>query len=137
MILGVSPMAGDTEIKRAYKNLVKIYHPDAGVSKDTDRYTRVVEAYQFLCANPFVQQTTGTKVFGNTNSYFYKKSDSYADFEKKYQKQRAKSKVEFEEKLADYQKQMEREKEQYENAMDKINSIRLAEAIKVILQTSK
>lgn len=130
-------MAGDTEIKRAYKNLVKIYHPDVSFSRDTERYTRVVEAYEYLCANPFMQQTTGTKVFGNTNSSFYRKSDSYADFEKKYQKQKAQSKVEFEEKLVNHQKQMEREKEQYDKAMDTINSIRLAEAIKVILRTSK
>lgn len=48
-VLGVAKNASDEEIKRAYRNLAKKYHPD--VSKETnahEKFTEVQEAYEVL-----------------------------------------------------------------------------------------
>jgi hypothetical protein len=47
-VLGLSPSATDTEVKRAYKNLAMQLHPDKGGDKDlfqrlTDAYERIME----------------------------------------------------------------------------------------------
>ena len=36
-ILGISPFASSDEIKKAYKKLVRIYHPDVNKSVDADK----------------------------------------------------------------------------------------------------
>jgi len=40
-ILGVDPKASDSEIKKAYRKLVRKYHPD--VSKDPDAVSKTSE----------------------------------------------------------------------------------------------
>jgi len=48
-ILGVSRDATQDEIKRAYRNLAKKYHPDSKSSaKDEERFKKINEAYQVL-----------------------------------------------------------------------------------------
>ena len=49
-ILGVSKTASTDEIKKAYRKLVKKYHPDTGEegSKDSGKFQEVSEAYEVL-----------------------------------------------------------------------------------------
>lgn len=140
LILGISFTAGESEVKSSYKRLVKIYHPDAGLSTDTNKYRKIVEAYNFLLANPYVapkiMNVTATpqpKVLGNTANNYYKKSNYYSDFEKKYQKQVSQNKIDFEKKMEEHEAKLQKEAEDYKKAMDAINSIRLAEAIRQLL----
>lgn len=48
-ILGVSRRAGDDEIKQAYRQLVRKYHPDVNKGKDTEaKFKELQEAYEVL-----------------------------------------------------------------------------------------
>lgn len=64
-ILGVSPYATSEEIKRAYRNLCKMYHPDKNSSPEAKNlYLQVQQAYQFLS-----EQKTLTE---QSNIFYYK-----------------------------------------------------------------
>jgi DnaJ-class molecular chaperone len=48
-ILGVSPAASAAEIKHAYRQLAKAYHPDLSTSEDaTTRMREVNDAYELI-----------------------------------------------------------------------------------------
>jgi DnaJ-class molecular chaperone len=48
-ILGISPQAGLGEIKRTYRKLVSLYHPDhAGKNYDKEKFQKITEAYNYL-----------------------------------------------------------------------------------------
>ncbi|MDD5382144.1 MAG: DnaJ domain-containing protein, partial [Candidatus Margulisbacteria bacterium] len=48
-ILGVSKTAGQDEIKRAYRNLARKYHPDVNKEAGSaDKFKELNEAYQVL-----------------------------------------------------------------------------------------
>lgn len=140
-ILGVAINATDDEIKTAYKTLVKQYHPDTGNAYNTDYYNAIVQAYQYLKENPYVPQPRimgSGKVLGGTaniakNTYAYSRDKEYAKFEKGYQKKR-------EERIATLERQAKEErekKERYDRAMEAINAIRVAEAIKTLINETK
>lgn len=138
MILGVSENATENEIKTAYKTLVKQYHPDTGASANAEYYNNVVQAYQYLRANPGRIEASYTKILGTANksdsdSSYYAKSKEYAQFEKGYQRKREEKRAVFEERI-----RCEKEKqERYDRAMEAINAIRVAEAIKVLIKESE
>lgn len=46
-VLGVSQDATQKEIKKAFRNLAKIHHPDKG--GDTEKFKKINEAYEVLC----------------------------------------------------------------------------------------
>ena len=79
-ILGVSPSASEDEIKKAFKKLAMIHHPDKG--GDADKYRLVNLAYQVLkdpenrkkyndalatTFNQFKEEDRDTKYYLNTN----------------------------------------------------------------------
>ncbi|MCD6362102.1 MAG: J domain-containing protein [Armatimonadetes bacterium] len=45
-ILGISPSATKSEVKRRFRELTKIHHPDTGGSEE--KYRRILEAYETL-----------------------------------------------------------------------------------------
>ena len=47
-ILGVSQDATQEEIKKAYRELVRKYHPDVGETSDVERFLEVQEAFEVL-----------------------------------------------------------------------------------------
>lgn len=136
-ILGVSELATEEEIKNAYKRLIKLYHPDSGNTKDINNYHNVVWAYNYLKDNRISYVNSGARVMGSgysstKNSYSYSKAREYAQFEKKYQKQK-------EERLNESARRTQAEREQREKidkVMEAINAIRVAEALKAMIQDS-
>ncbi len=55
-ILGISKDASIEEIKKAYRNLVKIYHPDLSRTKETEEMLKTInEAYKTL-SNPKLRE---------------------------------------------------------------------------------
>ncbi len=51
-ILGVSRFSSSDEIKDAYRHLVKIYHPDISMDKNTDRKFREIQTAYDILSNP-------------------------------------------------------------------------------------
>jgi molecular chaperone DnaJ len=49
VVLGVSRDADEGAIKAAYRQLVKLYHPDAAPEAPVDRFLEVQQAYECLC----------------------------------------------------------------------------------------
>jgi curved DNA-binding protein CbpA len=48
-ILGLSVEASDDEVRRAYRRLVKVYHPDVSEEPESqDRFIEIKEAYDYL-----------------------------------------------------------------------------------------
>lgn len=137
-ILGVPECASEEEIKTAYKSLVKKYHPDTGNDSNPERYRYVVWAYQYLKANP-VKSTMGYgKVIGGSassarSSFSYARAKEYARFEKEYQKKKDEKRAAFEERVQEEKEKQER----YDRAMEAINAIRIAEALKAIINQNK
>lgn len=69
-ILGVSPTATDEEVKRAYKQLSRKYHPDANINNPNKReaeemFKKVQQAYQMIMK----QRTSGGSCGGSADSY--------------------------------------------------------------------
>ncbi len=132
-ILGVSINADSGEIKHAYKNLAKIYHPDAGMENSTGKYNELVMAYEYLMSNPYESLIPTAKIIGGHS----RKSADYDSFQRRMETQRNAKAQQFEEKIAAYNKKIEEQEKEYQKAMDAINAIRIAEAIKVIIENSK
>jgi DnaJ-class molecular chaperone len=48
-ILGLAPSASESEIKKAYRKKVRLYHPDVSKLPDAeDRFVEITEAYEYL-----------------------------------------------------------------------------------------
>ncbi|MCR5667299.1 MAG: DnaJ domain-containing protein [Eubacterium sp.] len=132
--LGVRTDAGEEEIKKAYKRLVKIYHPDAGKTGDAEHYDAIVKAYDFLCTHQRPKAKPMGKILGSDTGYY--KDASYSTFDRRYQRQKQKRKEDLARRTKEVHDKNEREKrqaQQYKNAMDAIRAIRTAELIKTLL----
>lgn len=64
--LGVSNTASEEDIKKAYRGLAKIHHPDAG--GDSDKFNSVAEAYEIL-SDPVERRKYDNQLNGN-NPFF-------------------------------------------------------------------
>ena len=70
-VLGVSPNASDDEIKRAYRDLTRKYHPDANVNNPLadlaeEKFKEVQEAYDTI-----MKERSGGYSGGSTGGYSY------------------------------------------------------------------
>ena len=146
MVLGLPATASEEQIKRAYKELSKRYHPDAQPNKELHwQYYDIVEAYRYLTASPgpepdsaYPSVPKAPRVLGNDGSgqsWTSRRKESeaaYAQWEKT-QKQRKKEK---EATLKERQKEIKQQR-QYDEAMEQINAIRTARAIEAILDLAR
>ncbi len=134
-ILGLGVFASEMEIKSAYKKLVKRYHPDAGDSADRARYDAIVEAYQYLLGTVTVDSK---RIIGMTPDKLKEKSqqDAYERWFLKMQKEHAEQeRLKAKEKKRQAE-EAKKQKEEYDKAMEAINAIRIAEAIKAVIRDS-
>ena len=70
-VLGVSPNASDDEVKKAYRELTRKYHPDANVNNPLadlaeEKFKEVQEAYDMIMKQ---REQGGSYSYGNNNSY--------------------------------------------------------------------
>ena len=88
-VLGVERDASDDEIKKAYRNLSKKYHPDANINnpnkdKAEEMFKLVQEAYQQIIyerQHPYA--SAGSQSYGNTNTG---SNTTYAKMSSDYQR---------------------------------------------------
>lgn len=93
-VLGVSPQATDEEIKKAYKQLSKKYHPDANLNNPNkeqaeEMFKNVQQAYQTIMKQRTGSgnATYGSSAYGNTayggnqnSGYGQSSADPFGDF---------------------------------------------------------
>ncbi|MCR4694693.1 MAG: J domain-containing protein [Pseudobutyrivibrio sp.] len=141
-ILGLRPGAQTDEIKKAYKELVKRYHPDVTGVDDTSVYTMVTEAYDFLMGE---EDGTSRLIAGYATpengrhsqpgrTYSRARSNAdYAAFQKKIKRAEEKKKKDFEEKQKEFSKQIKKQEADYKRAMEAIDAIRAARTIEAMI----
>ena len=81
-VLGVSQNASDDEIKRAYRDLTRKYHPDANVNNPLadlaeEKFKEVQEAYDAIMQERSSGGSSGGYSSGSSGSYSYGGSSSY------------------------------------------------------------
>ena len=148
MVLGLSEGAGEEDVKSAYKNLVKLYHPDVRPDAASARqYQAVSEAYEYLtihtspdgqavwaAAGGNTPENAGHRIFGtkeelNRMNIRMRQREEYARQESRVdinKKARA-------EELSKKARQARMDKA-FDEAMDKIHTERAAEVMAQIIQ---
>ncbi len=135
--LGLAPTATQAQIKNAYKDLVKKCHPDVTGSDDATVYNRIVEAYQFLCANGATSYSAPTtKVVGKTTKRHTASNAEYAAFQKKAARQKEQKKKEFEEKQKEFSAKIEKQEADYKRAMEAIDAVIAARALEAMIRAN-
>lgn len=146
MVLGLPVTADEGQIKKAYKELSKRYHPDAQPNQELHwQYYDIVEAYQYLMGTPQVTSMPmyqavpkAPRVLGNdgkSQSWTNQRRESEAAYAK-WEKTKKQRKKEKEAALKERQKEIQQQR-QYDEAMEQINAIRTARAIEAILDLAK
>lgn len=88
-VLGVSPNATEEEVKTAYRNLVKKYHPDRYANTDladlaNEKMQEINEAYDTISKRGFSNNKNGTYTYTYTNADYgyggeYKSEPMFSD----------------------------------------------------------
>lgn len=131
--LGLSDTASISQIKGAYKDLVKKCHPDVTGNDDATIYNRITEAYQFLMGEAHGKALTHTKVVGKTQHRKTASNADYAAFQKKAAKQKQRRALEFEQKQKDFSAKIQKQEDDYKRAMEAIDAIRAARTIQSMI----
>ncbi len=134
--LGLSAAASDTQIKAAYKDLVKKCHPDVTGVNDSSLYNRITEAYQFLMTEKNGKVLTHSRVMGSTSRKNTASKAEYAAFQKKAARQKERKAKEFEEKQKELSAMYEKQEADYKRAMAAIDAIRAARAIEAMIRAN-
>ena len=154
--LGFNEHISLPEIKSAYKEFVKAYHPDANpgmyedvtdrsVGSSMDAYLKMQSAYEYLLEHfeemPVEKISEATEAVPRGNVVYGSKSDlSNLAFQKKVRRehvrQERRSKERAKKEKADFEEKMEkyRQDKKYEEAMQKIHTERAAEITAKIIE---
>lgn len=134
-ILGIGVFASEEEIKTTYKKMIKRYHPDAGASADRTRYDMIVEAYQYLTQ---AVKVDSNRILGMTPDKRREKAekDAYERWFAKMQQEHLEKERQNQKEKKRKEEEAKRQKEEYDRAMEAINAIRIAEAIKAVIKDS-
>ena len=127
--LGLGPMATSEQIKNAYRDLVKLCHPDVTGNDDATAYNRIVEAYNYLNLDNDGRVLTHSKVLGKTKTRTTASNADYAAFQKKAARAKQKRAEEFEQKQKEFSAKIKKQDADYKRAMEAIDAIRIARAI--------
>jgi len=132
-ILGVPYNADETQVKLAYKELVKRFHPDVTGNGDASIYNNIVEAYKFMCDDSQGKVLTHSRVMGKGTHRTTASNADYAAFQKKAKRQKEKRAQEFEKKQKELSAIREKQDADYKRAMEAVEAIRAARAIQAMV----
>lgn len=143
-ILGVPANATKEMIKKAYKELAKKYHPDAGFTTDSSYYEKINSAYNFLQNEPepvlipnFPQvQRNNAPRRSQATTYQRSTASDYEAFQKKIKKQQQQKAADFEQMTKEYSKKIQKQEDDYNRAMQAINDILAARAIEAMIKAN-
>ena len=72
-ILGIASSATPDQVKTAYRELAKKYHPDVcKLPGANEKFVKINQAYDYLCKNPLLPASSGRNTrapFGSAGSY--------------------------------------------------------------------
>ncbi len=160
-ILGISLGASESEIKTAYRALIKLYHPDEAGNVTLESYHEVQEAYDFLMkgtSNVSSSQsapirhhhTYGTPMASGGKSASAQKrtpasryaanqssAADYERFQKRYNEAQVAKKAAFEKKAADFTAKKKKEEDDFKRAMEAIECIRAAWALEAWIEAGR
>ncbi len=143
-ILQVNLSAGEEEIKKAYRNLVKQYHPDSNPNQNTHQiYLRIHAAYEYLQEHPYqapvIMPARPVRIF-ETNA----KTKAQHRQQQRFQEERKRAlEREKENRVKKFQEAEEAKKKPVkpqtseEEVLNKIRAIWLAETIKRQMEQDK
>lgn len=142
--LGVKINASEYEIKSAYRDLSKKYHPDVNDNPLAREYYVIVNnAYRFLEDNPYVAPIVParqTKVFQTTSSVkkdYYKQKSMQEEHKRVREWDAGRKQREEVEKAEIKKSQMKEHKSKEDEVLEKIRAIWLAETIRRQIEQDK
>lgn len=133
--LAIRENATEEEIKKAYRLMVKRYHPDANIQIDTrEIYSRIQEAYEYLLNHPYIAPTIRQPRIFQTNVQLreqYRKQKYFEEERKKADMREEAVKKQARKTAAVQRTRTEvKQKTKEEEALEKIRAIWLAETIR-------
>lgn len=144
-VLGLPYTADEIQVKRAFKELSKRYHPDVQQNSELQaQYYDMMEAYQYLLQKEEYadadrkMERTAPRVFGTQkgeNSWVSARKESQAAYQK-WEKRKRMREEEKKEAFLRREEEM-RSANEYETAMEQINAIRTARAIEALLAAAR
>lgn len=140
--LGVKENATDEEIKKAYRILVKKYHPDANTQIDTrEIYMKIQEAYEYLMAHPYIAPMVRQPRIFQTDAQLreqYRKQKHFEEERKKALMREEAIKKQAKKTVMTQQFKAEtKSKTKEEEVLDKIRAIWIAETIRRQIESDK
>lgn len=143
-ILQVSLNAGEEEIKKAYRNLVKQYHPDSNPNQNTHQiYLRIHAAYEYLQEHPYqapvIMATRPVRIF-ETNARAKEQHRQQQKFQEERKRALEREKEDREKKFKEAREAKKKPAQTLtaeEEALNKIRAIWLAETIKRQMEQDK
>lgn len=138
-VLGISTKSWQQDYKSAYRNLCKLYHPDNNGGNNIDKYSKVLEAYEYLNGinkSSLTMKTTPPKYFTG-RVYGAPKRDVKRPDDAEYRKKREQQRAKRYEELKEEGKAL-RQKEKEDKIINEIRWIRVADIIrKAIAEDTK
>ncbi|MBE5912052.1 J domain-containing protein [Pseudobutyrivibrio sp.] len=132
-VLGLTIYATNSQVKTAYKELVKKYHPDVTGSNDVTMYEQITEAYQFLMTESKGKVMTHSRVVGKPQQRTTASNADYAAFQKKAARQKQKKAEEFAQKQKEFADKAKKQEADYKRAMEAIDAIRAARTLQAMI----